>query len=337
MWSRILFGSALSAQLLVVLASGGAIFADEPAAEVSKPLFLREKTIRIEVIHGRVQVRSVRGAQNRTMQKGSPDAEVRESLSLMAAPDELMVRFESVLPERRILLTQAEGIFTLEREGFAVGKTSHFQFQQRADGRCEVLADGMEKPLVCHGGLWHLSLLHPQLFQEQVVPALEELSPDWKLLAQAQAMRSHLIHLGEQDDRTQIEAWSQWTTDLSSEQFAVRQAADRALREAGPPVLGFLEQMEKTELQPEQKARLKRIYKQVSPPVADTPELAAIWLEHDPHVWVTLLGSSNDIEQLVARKRLETISGDVVRYDATASAEVKQMQLRKLERRFGEK
>ncbi len=338
MWSRILFGSALSAQLLVFLASGGAILADEPTSEVSTPLFLREKTLRIEVIQGRVQIISVRGAQNRTMQKGSPDADVRETLSLQAGPDELMVRFESVLPERRLLLGQAEHkSFLLEREGFQVGKTTHFHFEQREDGRCEVSFDGLEKPLVCAGGLWHLAILHPQVFHEQVVPVLEELSPDWGLAAQAMEVRKQLVRTAKTNNAVKTEEWSQWTNDLASDNFATRQAADRGLRTAGPQVLGFLGQMQKMDLQSEQKARLKRIAKQLVPPLPDSPELVVAWLEHDPQIWLALLAGSPDEEQLAAKQRLELIGGEPVRFDASAPADVRQAQLRRLERRFSEK
>ncbi len=335
MWSRILFGSVLTAQLVAYLASDRAIFADQPAVESSQPLFVREKTIRLEVIQGRLRILGVRGPQSRNFQHGDPDSDVRESLTIHTGAEDLVVRYESITPARKLLLSQdMRKRFVIEREVTSGATTLRTSFKQGADGHCELILPGDAQKLVCRGGIWHFSVLYPEAFRNDLAPILDELRPQWDLLTTAAKVRENLVRLEVGEYHKKIVAWATWTTDLSSEDFAVRQAADRGLRNSGPEVLGFLEQQLGQDLEKEQRARLQRIAKQLIPPTADTPELISSWLEQDPQIWVSLLTQGNIEEQRVAKQRLESMLGEQVRYDASASAAERQAMLRRLEGRI---
>lgn len=335
MWTRILFGSVLTAQLVAWLASDSDIFADEKPSEPQPLLLASEKTIRLEIIQGRLRVVGLRGPQNRNLQRGDEHTEARETLSIHTGADDLVVRYELNTLQRRMLLSQdMRQRFVLENEVIRGAETARLTLKQWPDGRCEFSTSGSESKLTCRGGIWHFSVLYPEVFYGQVLPLLEELHPNWQLQVQAMRVREHLSRPFTEELRAKQENWQNWVSDLTSDDFTVRQAADRGLRNSGPEVLGYLDFVMHRNLEKEQKARIQHIAKQLAPPSADHPELASRWLEQDSQIWISLLGQGTPEEQRIAQLRLEAMLGEKVRFDATASATERQAALRKIESRL---
>ena len=91
--------------------------------------------------------------------------------------------------------------------------------------------------------------------------------------------------------------WSVWVDQLADPQFMKREKADKDLRAAGPPVLGFLRQVNSDQLDAEQQSRLQRIIRLLTRQTAeDTPEqIAAKTLIENPLVWLAApLGRSKN-------------------------------------------
>lgn len=335
MWTRILFGSVLTAQLVAWLASDSAIFADEKPSESQPLLFAADKSIRLEIIQGRLRVIGLRGPQNRNVQRGDENADAKETLSIHAGVEDLVVRYELNTLQRRMLLSQdMRQRFVLENEVIQGATSARLMLKQWPDGRCEFSTSVSEHKLTCRGGIWHFSVLYPEVFYGQVLPLLEELHPNWQLQVQAMRVRENLARPFTGELRAKQEDWQNWVSDLTSDDFTVRQAADRGLRGSGPEVLGFLEHAMQRKLEKEQKARIQHIAKQLAPPSADHPELASRWLEQDPQIWLSLLSQGTPEEQRIAQVRLEAMLGEKLRFDATASATERQAALRKIENRL---
>jgi hypothetical protein len=92
---------------------------------------------------------------------------------------------------------------------------------------------------------------------------------------------------------------------LGDENFARREAADRALREATPALLIYLQQLDFNRLDAEQQFRIRRIIESISMKIsADSPEQVASWLAGDPAIWLTYLTRPEVASRQVAAKQL---------------------------------
>ena len=97
---------------------------------------------------------------------------------------------------------------------------------------------------------WHLWIADPELCRKHVAPILETLRPGWSVASNGTLVETELLHLaaaGQHSDRKQ---WSAWVDQLADPQFMKRKKADDKLRAAGPPILGYLRQVNVDQLDP---------------------------------------------------------------------------------------
>jgi hypothetical protein len=106
-------------------------------------------------------------------------------------------------------------------------------------------------------------------------------------------------------DRT---SWKRWIVQLGDDNYARRQAADRALRAANPAFLVYLQQIDLNRLDAEQQFRLQRIRDSLAEKINnDSPEHVANWLSGDPGIWLALLSRSDVAARRIAAKQLAAI------------------------------
>jgi hypothetical protein len=126
--------------------------------------------------------------------------------------------------------------------------------------------------------------------------------------------------------------WSTLVEQLGDERFAVREAADRHLRDAGRAIVVFLERLDRNRLDAEQDYRIRRILQSLSSGKGadDTVERAAAWLSGDPEIWWALMRRDAEPTRRVAAKRLESLLGRPLAFDPAAPADVRGKQLEQI-------
>ena len=175
--------------------------------------------------------------------------------------------------------------------------------------------------------VWHLFLDQPELVLQQLLPMLELLRPDWQLAATTTETETELLSLASRYPDPRREVWRRLVDQLASDSFAERQRADRALRQAGPAALGFLQSLDVRHLDAEQRFRIRRIVAAVSNYDAeDTPPLIARRLISDPMVWLSMLKRPELAKRRVAVQQLQRIWNRPVDFDIRADPATRRRQ-----------
>jgi hypothetical protein len=156
---------------------------------------------------------------------------------------------------------------------------------------------------------------------------LSELRPHWRLAEQAAEVEAALVAQAGADTHAERRQWQAWVTELASDSFASRQAADLALRQAGQSVLAFLRQQHPDELDPEQRRRIRGILADVCDGSPDSPERVAGWMLDDKAIWLTLLGRGGLEQRIAAAEHLSKLCRRSLPFDPSASPESRQAQL----------
>ncbi len=101
-----------------------------------------------------------------------------------------------------------------------------------------------------------------------------------------------------------------------------RDRADRNLRDVGPAVLGYLNRLNMSQLDAEQKSRVRRIIRVLSTQTAeDTPEHVASMLIEDPLVWLALLSRPEETTRQAAVQQLTVLLNVPIAVDPKAQPE----------------
>lgn len=179
--------------------------------------------------------------------------------------------------------------------------------------------------------IWHLVLAEPEVFREELVPLLQMLRPNWDLIAVSDEIELILLQQVKVNRVNQQEHWSRLVDDLADERFAVREAADRHLREVGPAVLPLLRRMDSRQLDAEQRFRIRRI---IAPLMAvdstDSADTVVPWLASDPAAWFALLKREDVKIRHTATEQLELLLGYQLEFDPDADEPTRRNQIDKL-------
>ncbi len=156
--------------------------------------------------------------------------------------------------------------------------------------------------------LWHILIIHAEDCRKSVLPRLEGLRPEWHVAATAGAVEDELVKLAGSAQKPDRQQWAAWVEQLGDPLCARRERADRKLRDAGPAVLGYLNQMKMDRLDAEQQSRIRRIVRVLSAQQGeDTPESVASMLAGDPNVWLALLSRDDEAMRQAAVQQLELL------------------------------
>jgi hypothetical protein len=165
---------------------------------------------------------------------------------------------------------------------------------------------------------------------------LAQLRPNWHIADELADAERALIDRAGEEVLPQRQQWRIWVDELASDSFIQRQAADRGLRAGGQSVLGFLRQLEASDLDPEQERRIAGIVAAAAKE-PDSPSRVAEWLVADKRVWLGLLNRGNVDQRIAAAEHLSRLCGRTLAYDPQASADLRRVQLAELRAKLAEK
>ena len=197
---------------------------------------------------------------------------------------------------------------------------NYFELLQTPGQPVRLSLPPFEKPRVLQAPtLWHLLIVHADDCRKSVLPRLEGLRPEWHIAATAGAVEDELVRLAGSAQKPDRQQWAAWVEQLGDPLCARRERADRKLRDAGPAVLGYLNQMKMDRLDAEQQSRIRRIVRVLSAQQGeDTPESVASILAGDPNVWLALLSRDDEAMRRAAVQQLELILNAPVKIDPKA-------------------
>jgi len=179
--------------------------------------------------------------------------------------------------------------------------------------------------------LWHLLLAESQSAVGELVPLIELLRPNWQLAAMAAELETELLTLALHYPDPRRDVWQRLVDELASPSFTVRERADRALRQVGPIVVGYLQSLPSDSLDAEQRFRVRRIVAALTRHDAeDNPQIVARRLMTDESIWFDLLGRSELATRRIAEAQLERIQGRPLTFDPEAPEEERRQQIQAL-------
>jgi hypothetical protein len=334
MWTRIV---SLSAAAAVALYGASALAQSAPCTKAdSGSLWTQTAWLRLEVIGGRVQVTSSRCGQHRLATEAAPGSQVRQSLALEVQPGSIDVQYQRLDEQSELVLTvdEREKLTVLRRpvEGASL---SEIRYQQPAGGDVTLAVGGKRPGKYSAPSLWHLLVTEAEA-RDRLLPVLAQLRPNWRLDEQLSTLETALLSRAGEDTLPVRRQWQTWIDQLGSDSFSQRQGADRELRAAGQPVLGYLRQLDDMQLAPEQRRRIAGILTSPAPGL-DSPERAADWLVADKRVWLSLMSRGQLDQRIAAAEHLTRLCGRTVAFDPSGSEDQRQAQLAELRAKLAEK
>lgn len=225
---------------------------------------------------------------------------------------------------------------SISRSPVGVSTVTPFEFKQSGDGGVTFSFSGPSgKQTFQAPTLWHLLLAEPDHCRRNLLPVLVMFRDRWDLEKQAMDLETILFRAVAQRKQSNDAVYAAWVQDLASDSFTVRAQADRRLREAGQNALPFLQSLDRSKLDAEQRQRVRQIITLLTGEGSDDhPERVATRLLSDPRIWVALLDREDVQKREAAAQRLTELAGRAIAFDPHAAPEVRQAQLEPLEREF---
>ena len=334
MWTRIV---SLSAAAAVTLYGAAAIAQSTPCTKADRgSLWTETDWLRLEVIGGRLQVTSSRCGQHRLVTEAAPGNRLRQSLALEVHAGAIDVQYQRLDEQSELILTVDErNKLTVLRRPMEGSSLAEIRYEQPTGGDVTLSVGGMRPGKYSAPSLWHLLVTEAEA-RDRLLPVLVQLRPNWRLDEQLSEVEQALLSRAGEDTLPPRRQWQTWIDELASDSFARRQAADRELRAAGQPVLGYLRQLDATQLSPEQRRRIAGILA-AAPVGSDSPERAADWLVADKRVWLSLMSRGQLDQRIAAAEHLTRLCGRAFAFDPSGSEDQRQAQLAELRAKLAEK
>lgn len=316
---------------LIVAGTCGPVSADELGMA---PSYLQQlkRQMQFRVINGELTVysRHQRGRwQSRTSRAGH-----EEQLNVNTnefLPDITYFRNKKPLGEFHFT-TQKGNRFNIRRESAEITGQVPLEFTQDPDtgATLELTLKGKKQTL--HGKtFWHLLLADPDLCRQHLLPLLTPLRDDWPLSNQLARTESLLFSAAVAQNDSRGNTWAQLIDKLGSDQFSVRQGADRALRAAGDAALPYLQSLDFDQLDAEQRFRVRGIIASIAGDgLEDLPETIVPRLASDPEIWYGMLSRDDPVKRRVAHQRLEALLERSLEFDPEGSEATRKAQLEKI-------
>jgi hypothetical protein len=218
---------------------------------------------------------------------------------------------------------------------------SSFEYRQPADGPVQLsVHDSGGTSEFSAKSLWHLLLGERLVCQRTIVPILEQLRPDWNLLAMTERIEAELLSGAMADRPTTRDEMERLVRELDATQFQRRQVADERLRSFGVVVLPHLDVLAERERAAgrgwswEQRARIGKIRQRFAQGGDDTPDRVAYWLADDEQAWLALLKHPDAECRQLAVMRMRVLHPRGIQFDPHGDESYRQEQLAELRLRL---
>ncbi len=183
--------------------------------------------------------------------------------------------------------------------------------------------------------LWHLFLAEPELCRKQLAPLLETLRPKWKMSDMAADLESNLFKLAKGYVPEDVDKLRPLIADLGLPTYAQRRAADRKLRDAGRTALPFLQSLDLTKMDAEQRSRIEAILTlYLNHSTDDSPEQMAAQLLGDRRIWLALLNRNELEKREQASLHLSRLLNHPLDFEPAADAKTRAEQLARMQASF---
>jgi hypothetical protein len=262
------------------------------------------------------------------------DTKRREHLQLLILEDRASIHYELAGGGEELSIKLAEsGEFSIRRTRRAPPLT--LNFVQPPDKPMSLVIQREGNTQAISGpSFWHLYLAAPDLVSQELVPYLETLRPAWQLVASGEQLERNLIQRAQQPVAQRGDRWRELVQRLGSINFADREAAQRDLADSGQVVLPFLEELDRTQLDAEQAARIQKLIANLRVNYEDTADRVANWLIGDIAIWLSLAERPELAKRETARQQLLALTGEAIEFEPAAEEATRADQLTKLRRRL---
>lgn len=283
--------------------------------------------LQFRVAMGRIEVTTDDPVRDFT--QTSKEGDNSERLSIQFSANSLSLDYTQANSQGNSSIRVVDSREVILRQNPAPGqKRPAVLLVQPAEGLIQlIVGSGAEAREVQAQALWQIALAEPEVFRSTIVPLMQVLRPTWPVAVQADTIASLLL-----SSSVPLVAVSEATIiglvdGLGSDAFAEREAAERQLAAMGAAVVPRLRRLDFVRLDPEQRARARRIIDTLGDAEAeDTPSGVMNWLLVDPQTWLLLLTRDDVKLRQLGVERLGKLLNRPIRFDPTADAATRKVQ-----------
>lgn len=316
----------------------GLIAIGSARAQESATRLAQSNWVRFGIVGGRVTFEGTRAGSVRQSTNGLQQKEV---LRIQNEGGQLSLSYERTTNTDQVTIeiNAAGDRLLLRRTPRGNSSVVPVEFTQASDEKMSLTfgADAGQQVFRAQS-LWHLLVVHPKECQQHLIPLLEMLRPKWRLAETAVAAEDKLVKETGSNLASDRTRWASLVEQLASENFAKREAADRALRMGDANAIAYLRQLDFARLDAEQQFRIRRILESLTGQNGDdSVEQIAASLATDPMVWLTLLSRSELATRQTAAQQLASLLGEPIQVDPAADPDTQTDEREQLRKRFEEK
>lgn len=296
----------------------------------------RLSVINFAVVAGRIDATGTEaGLEREQSVTGADDHQEKLTLSTNA-DQEASIEYELSTASETVAVDVIDGWqITLSRHPTKNGHGPVVEFVQPHEGTLTLSVSDAGKVRKIEGAsLWHLLLAEPQFCQQYLLPLLDMLRSDWRLAETSQLIETQMVRTARAYQPENLQRWGALVADLASDQFNVRQGAERQLRAAGLAVIPYLETLDRGKLDFEQTTRILRIIDSRPDVDEDTPEVTGNRLMTDRQIWLALADRPQLSVRRAAASELTFLLNGPIHFEPDAPDSTRQAELAALRTRI---
>ena len=319
MWHR-----SILAAWAVVLVAQASLWGQQPAGG---SLLTRSSWCQFEVVRGRFTAMNPRQAKTQVITSENPEEGEQQQLTVQVEDGLPCLRYRWLTPEQRLTAEFVRGDdLTIRREAVS-GEGAAILFRQPAEGPLTLVVD---RTTYRAPTLWHLLLDHPEACEAHLLPAINVLRPYWQVMRRAEQVRESLFEWAQSPALPQHAELADLVDQLGDASFARRQAAARELHAIGQPVLSYLDELDASRLDAEQRVRIEHLREMLELHTADTPQRVGAWLVNSKAMWLILMEDDEPARRQLATTQFAKLVDGPIAFDPHASPSERQNALARL-------
>ena len=241
----------------------------------SDRLILELNWVSFDVAMGRILATGNRTRQDRQRVCREHSNGITETLTVTLDRGLVSMHYESVSETRQLTVR------VVRRDQVEIESTRHepashtttVLFLQPSDGDVvlTVHTEGQTPDEYRASSLWHLLLAHPEICHAHLNDALQMLRPNWQVDNEVAEIRALLLNCDPARLTTSRREVELLVEQMAHDDFRVRQRSARELRARGRSVLGFLQELDSTRLDAEQRLRIRSVQDSIIADFEDSP------------------------------------------------------------------